>query len=138
MLALLRRQRTTVSITPEYRYRMEGFRNRSLARCDIWITIRGRKDAALVIIENKIGAPEGKDQFEWYERKAREWCKRNKGQSLLVYCRTAAPLFGSEISLQKSWFSLKNWPLDRSELETALLNQGASISRDLLSHSDGK
>jgi PD-(D/E)XK nuclease superfamily len=39
----------------------------------------------LIVIENKINSPEGKDQLPWYEAEARKWHKKNKGRSLLVY-----------------------------------------------------
>ncbi len=47
--------------------------------------MRNANDAALIIIENKIDAPEGKGQLGWYEAEARKWCEKNKGRSLLVY-----------------------------------------------------
>jgi hypothetical protein len=75
-LALLRQKRTKVAVTPEYRYRVEDF-NRSVARCDIWIELHSAKIDALLIIENKINAPEAKDQLKWYEQKARTWSKQH-------------------------------------------------------------
>jgi hypothetical protein len=99
VLALLHRKWTKISVISEYRYRIEGFRHRSVARCDIWITLRARKDAAVVIIENKIDAPEGNGQLGWYERKAREWCKKNNGRALLVY-------LASEKREKDKWVSL--------------------------------
>ena len=36
------------------------------------------------IIENKIESPESEGQFYWYAHEARKWCKRNRGQALLV------------------------------------------------------
>jgi hypothetical protein len=74
-----------VVVTSEYRYSVEGSRIRSLARCDIWITLQARKKAALIVIENKIAAREGAGQLGWYEREARKWCKKHKGRSLLVW-----------------------------------------------------
>jgi hypothetical protein len=52
------------SVTPEYRYWLEEGRDRSVGRCDIWIEFRSksRKRAALLVIENKINAPEGDGQ----------------------------------------------------------------------------
>ena len=40
---------------------------------------------ALIVIENKINAPEGKGQLPRYEAEARKWCKEHKGSSLLIY-----------------------------------------------------
>jgi hypothetical protein len=76
LLALLRRKRTRVTVTPEYRYRVEDFR-RSVARCDIWIELHAAGAAALIIIENKIKAPEYNDQLTWYGKKADAWTKHN-------------------------------------------------------------
>jgi hypothetical protein len=77
---------TTVTVTAEYRYREEGVRDRSVSRCDVWVELKSRKRAALIIIENKIGAPEGLGQLAWYERKARKWCKEHApSSSLLLY-----------------------------------------------------
>jgi hypothetical protein len=78
LLALLRRKRTRVTVTPEYRYRVEDFR-RSVARCDIWIELHAAGAAALIIIENKIKAPEYNDQLTWYGKKADAWTKHNLG-----------------------------------------------------------
>jgi hypothetical protein len=64
-LRLVAQTRKKTTVCPEYRYRVEGFRDRSIARCDIWIEILSGKRSALVIIENKIGAPEGKEQLGW-------------------------------------------------------------------------
>jgi hypothetical protein len=76
---------TDIYVVPEYRWREDGFRDRSVSRCDIWIEIKSRKRAGLLVIENKIGAPDS-DQFRWYEGKARNWCrKHHKAGSLLLY-----------------------------------------------------
>jgi hypothetical protein len=56
--------------------------------CDIWIEIHAESHAALIIIENKVGAPEGQDQLPSYEKKANKWLKRSpraKSELLLVY-----------------------------------------------------
>ena len=85
ILRLARQARSKIVVYPEYRYRVEGFRNRSLARCDIWIEVRSGKHSALIIIENKIDAPEGKQQLEWYEAQAAKWCKSQKGKCILIF-----------------------------------------------------
>ena len=82
--ALVRRPRTRISVVPEYRYSIQGFRDRAVARCDIWITIESRKDKALVVIENKIGAPETSGQLGWYQRKARSWCKNHHARAPIL------------------------------------------------------
>jgi len=83
--ALLNQKRVRVDVFPEYRYSIEGSPARSADRNDIRIELHSNKNAALIIIENKIEAPEGKGQFRSYEAEARKWCKRNRGQALLVY-----------------------------------------------------
>ena len=70
--------RTTVRATPEFRYSNDR-------RCDIWITFKNRTDNGLIILENKIDAPEGVGQLGSYETKARQWCNKYKGRCLLVY-----------------------------------------------------
>ncbi len=85
LAALLRQKRTRVDVFPEYRYSIEGSSTRSVAQNDIRIEMRTNNNAALIVIENKIDAPEGEGQLGWYETEARKWCKKNKGRSLLVY-----------------------------------------------------
>jgi hypothetical protein len=84
-LRLLHRVRTNVSVRPEFRYPIDRSRTRSVARCDIWITLKNRTYNGLIIIENKIDAPEGGGQLGSYETKARQWCNKYKGRYLLVY-----------------------------------------------------
>ena len=86
-LDLLGAKSTSVSVTPEYRYNVAGSAKRSNACPDIWIEVRTAASAALIVIENKIKACESAGQLAWYERKAREWCKAEKGRrtSLLVF-----------------------------------------------------
>jgi hypothetical protein len=87
ILGLLAGNSVRISVTPEYRYKVDGFRDRSVARPDIWIEVRMPSNAALVVIENKINACESNGQLGWYERKARLWCKHERGQavSLLIF-----------------------------------------------------
>ena len=86
VLALVNRKPTKISVTPEYRYSIKGFKDRSVARCDIWITIESRRNKALVVIENKIGALEGKGQLGWYRRKAHEWCRTHNAHApIMIY-----------------------------------------------------
>jgi PD-(D/E)XK nuclease superfamily len=74
-----------VSVRPEY-YFLESANY--AGRCDIRIELRGQRRRALIIIENKIDASEGRDQLRWYEKHASEWEKHNKGAVLLLYiCR---------------------------------------------------
>jgi PD-(D/E)XK nuclease superfamily len=83
---LLRGRRPIVTVTAEYRYREEGMPDRSVSRCDIWVTLKSKKHAALIIIENKINALEGPSQLTWYQDKACEWCKNHApSKSLLLY-----------------------------------------------------
>jgi hypothetical protein len=77
VLELLALQRAKVIVRPEFRYRIDGFRDRSLARCDIRVDVSNGKRSALIIIENKIGAPESKGQLGWYEKLEREWRKEH-------------------------------------------------------------
>lgn len=87
VLRLLAIKGVNVSVTPEYRYDIEGTTKRSNACPDIWIVLRTDRNAALVVIENKINACESTGQLKWYERKAREWCKAEKGRgtTLLLF-----------------------------------------------------
>lgn len=86
ILHSLRRRTTHLRVTPEYRYSIEGFRDRFVARSDVWIETQARKKSALVVIENKIGAAEAREQLAWYERKAAAWCKaRGHNRCLLIF-----------------------------------------------------
>jgi PD-(D/E)XK nuclease superfamily len=79
VVAVLKRiQKSTVRIRvrPEHQFRLEGFRNRRVARSDIWIEAKARTKTAVIVIENKIRASESDGQLAWYEHKVRDWCKR--------------------------------------------------------------
>jgi len=62
--ALLRKRQTRVRVSAEYRYSIEGAENRSGARNDIRIEMHNGNEAALIVIENKINAPEG-EELNW-------------------------------------------------------------------------
>jgi hypothetical protein len=86
VLHSLRRRTTHLRVTPEYRYRVVGLGDRSVARSDLWIETQARKKSAVVVIENKIGAGESREQLAWYERKVRNWCRdRGHDRRLLVF-----------------------------------------------------
>ena len=85
LAVLLRQKRTRVDVFPEYRYSIEGAPSRSAARNDIRIEMHNNNNAAVIVIENKIDAPEGEGQLGWYDSEACKWCKKHKGRSLLVY-----------------------------------------------------
>jgi PD-(D/E)XK nuclease superfamily len=81
----LLQKRIRIDVFSEYHYSTRDSSVRSVARNDIRIELQGDNSAALIIVENKIGAPDGKGQLEDYEAEAREWCKRNRARPLLVY-----------------------------------------------------
>jgi hypothetical protein len=85
ILKLLSRQRTEISVFPEYRYAIERARNRSVARCDIWIEVKDEKigEHGLVIIENKIDAPVT-DQLKWYQKESNRWCSAHAPAARLL------------------------------------------------------
>ena len=86
ILRILRRARTQVSVTPEHRYLFLDGRRRAMARCDIWIEIsHPSRGTALVVIENKVDAPEGNEQLTRYEAEAERWRDRCKGVVGLIY-----------------------------------------------------
>lgn len=85
LVALLRQKRTRIQVIPEYRYSIEGVQGRSVARCDIWIELHNKNNVGLIVIENKIDAPEGAGQLGWYEAEAQKWCNRYAGRSVLLY-----------------------------------------------------
>lgn len=86
VLRRIRKKNVKIRVRPEYRYRIEGYRNRSIARSDIWVEARVRKTSALIVIENKIGAAESEGQLTWYEQKARSWCrKEGHSRCLLIF-----------------------------------------------------
>ena len=142
-LHLLKVKSISVSVTPEYRYNVAGSAKRSNACPDIWIEVRTARSAALIVIENKINACESAGQLGWYERKAREWRKAEKGRrtSLLVFLAfDQAELKSSETddwqvfsyldlaaSLRKVWKTKRN-AVGRSWLGLYI----ASITRGLL------
>jgi hypothetical protein len=86
VLKTARKAGARINVKPEYRYRVEGFRHRSVARSDVWIEIQVAQRSALIVLENKIKAPESDGQLSWYERKAEAWCKaRGHDRFLLVF-----------------------------------------------------
>jgi hypothetical protein len=86
VLRTARKAGARISVKPEYRYVVEGFRDKAVARTDIWIEIQVAKRSALVVVENKINAAESDGQLSWYERKAEAWCKaRGHDRFLLVF-----------------------------------------------------
>ncbi|MEW6690844.1 MAG: PD-(D/E)XK nuclease family protein [Pseudomonadota bacterium] len=86
VLRTARKAGARISVEPEYRYRVEGFRHKSAARSDIWIEIQGAKRSAVMVLENKIKAAESDGQLSWYERKAAAWCKaRGHNRFLLIF-----------------------------------------------------
>jgi hypothetical protein len=86
ILHFTRRRTSQLRVTPEYRYRIEGYRDRSIARSDIWVETKARKKSSVLVIENKIGAAESYGQLAWYERKVQSWCKaRGHNRHLLVF-----------------------------------------------------
>jgi hypothetical protein len=118
--ALARRQRTRICVIPEYRYSIEGIRNRSVARCDIWITIESRKAKALAVIENKIGAPESRGQLGWYQRKALTWCKSHHARAPIL-------IFLSPDRIKKEgWVSLSYVDLACALRRVRRRNRGAA------------
>lgn len=84
-LKLLRQKRTEVFVEPEFRYAIKNDKSRKVARCDIWITLRSPSGSAIIVVENKINAREGVGQLKTYAREATKWCKRHRGQALLIY-----------------------------------------------------
>jgi hypothetical protein len=44
--------------------------------------LQGGRKAALIVIENKIDAPEGKGQLEEYKKKAEAWCLEHRPKGL--------------------------------------------------------
>jgi hypothetical protein len=86
LLNLLHDPDRQIKVTPEYRYLVDQASDRSVARCDIWLEIDSKRGRGLVVIENKINAPEGRNQLQWYERRASKWRRETKGRRpLLVY-----------------------------------------------------
>jgi PD-(D/E)XK nuclease superfamily len=97
VLGLLNRKGKNIVVDPEFLY------------CDIWIEIRAGSQAALIIIENKVWAPEGKNQLLTYEKKADEWCKQNrrcKPERLLVYLTPTGKKPSSANWLQFSYLQM--------------------------------
>ena len=105
-LSVLSGARVRVTVTPEYRHRVEGVRGRHAARADIWIEIRARNHAALVVIENKVNASESESQLTWYERHAKQWRRRvgPHGHPLLLFLTPDGRPATS--SLNAKWVSL--------------------------------
>jgi len=123
-LAILHQERTTISVTPEYRWRVEDFK-RTAARCDIRIELSSPASTALLIIENKIRSTGTNEQLKWYERKANEWRKENERgiDPLLIYL--------TRTDLQKIKASDSKW-LDLTYIELA-----AALRKVWLEEKDG-
>ena len=105
ILHSIRRRTTRLRVAPEYRYRVEGFKDRSIARSDIWIEAHARKKSGVVVIENKIGAAESHGQLAWYERKVRSWCKARGHDRCLLMFLTPDGRASSTAEIQK-WVPL--------------------------------
>jgi hypothetical protein len=105
ILGATRKARAQITVRPEYRYRIDGFRNRSVARSDIWIEIHVAKKSALLVLENKIDAAESDGQLSWYERKAETWCKaRGHDRYLLVLLSTKGK--AASTSTKNRWVAM--------------------------------
>lgn len=57
-----------ISVWPEYRFVVEGSRQRSIGRCDLLAIVESKDSAVFVVIENKINAAESVGQLGWYEK----------------------------------------------------------------------
>jgi hypothetical protein len=105
VLKTARKAGARISVKPEYRYRVEGFRHKSTARSDIWIEIQVAKRSAVIVLENKIKAAEADGQLSWYERKAEAWCKaRGHDRFLLVFLSREGQ--ATTTSQKKRWVTL--------------------------------
>lgn len=105
VLKTARKAAARISVKPEYRYRVEGFRHKSAARSDIWIEIQVAKRSAVIVLENKIKAAESDGQLSWYERKAEAWCKaRGHDRFLLVFLSREGQ--ATVTSQKKRWVAL--------------------------------
>jgi hypothetical protein len=112
VLRLLSSKQTTTSVIPEYRHIEQ--KTHRLGWCDIRIEIAGK---ALIVIENKIDAPEGRDsegkgQLEWYEKHAKKWEKTHQ---------SSKPIKPILIFLTRKTERRKNWTcLSYIDLASAL------------------
>jgi hypothetical protein len=131
ILGLLQGNRTRISVTPEYRYRIEGHRGRSVARADIWVELKTRTDAALIVVENKINAPEASGQLGWYERKARDWCKKHKGHASQLLIFLTRDQTGAKSSDSGQWVALSYLRL-AAALRTVWLSERKAAGRPWL------
>lgn len=78
-LDLLHQKNIRLEVRCEYSIKGTG-------RFDIHLELhtRNKRNAALVIIENKIDAPDGKGQLSKYKAEANRWQKKNGGSVLLI------------------------------------------------------
>jgi hypothetical protein len=129
VLTLLRRKRAEIVVTPEFRYPIENDQDRSAGRCDIWVKLRAGKRSALIVIENKINAPEGSRQLQAYSREACAWCRANNGIPLLIYL---APVRRETKSSDGDWVSLSYLEL-ASALRRAWLKEPNATGKYWLS-----
>ena len=91
-----------IPVEPEFRFRTDFSADRSLARCDIRLEVKGTKANAIVIIENKIRHTESDGQLDWYEKHADKWCdEHHPAEQLLIYLTR----HGDEASSSK-WINL--------------------------------
>ncbi|MBI1257654.1 MAG: hypothetical protein GC204_09300 [Chloroflexi bacterium] len=91
-LQLLGRRDCDVNVEREYHHSVTGAVDRDVARNDIRIEIKSRATKILIILENKIGSAEGRDQLFWYKSEARRWCESNGGKAILIYLTPARRL----------------------------------------------
>lgn len=112
ILRLANQAAATIRVEPEYRSSVEGVKHRSFARYDLRIEIHSRNRRELIIIENKIDAPEGREQLKTYECEAEKWGKRmgKRKRPLLVFLTLDARRPKSErqpsIMRGKKWICL--------------------------------
>jgi hypothetical protein len=128
VLQLVRRARANITVYPQYFLEVDKSSVRSTARCDIWIEIRAGKSRALVVIENKIDAPDGKDQHHDYAIEARKRAQKLNAKLLLVRLnrKERAPAKGDE-----DWTTLSYVGL-ASALRSVWRTQQAAPGRTLL------
>lgn len=113
-LYMLNRKGTEVDVKPEYRH--------DTGRCDVWIKLRQRQGHALIVIENKIGAPVRADQLAGYKAEASTWCKRHHAPPALLV------LLARKEAKQKDWVNLNYLQL-ASALREAWLENNVTIGR---------
>ena len=114
---LLRQKHTRVDVFPEYRYSIDPEHrnsikgtphNRSVARNDIRVEMHNNKNAAVIVIENKIDAPEGPDQLRWYEAKRANGARRIKAGHCL-FISDARSVRPSRTTISGSVSHIWNW-----------------------------